>query len=178
MSRVLDNPAFQEELAAVSQKTGQSVEAVRAEAIKNLEEMRAKRNSLAVTTFAWLSRYICRRGYHPEYHFDTEELDGVRRLAASKSVVFLVTHKTYLDFFVLYDFLYRNGIAPPYIFGGINMAFSGFGSLARRAGGIFIRRTFTDKPVYKVGETVTVSIHCPVIDGIADGFTDDTPLQV
>jgi glycerol-3-phosphate O-acyltransferase len=73
----------------------------------------------------------------------------VRDLTARKSVVYLVTHKTYLDFFVLYDFLYRNRIAPPYIFGGINMAFSGFGVLARRAGGIFIRRTFADKPIYK-----------------------------
>ncbi|MGB5624657.1 MAG: 1-acyl-sn-glycerol-3-phosphate acyltransferase, partial [Woeseiaceae bacterium] len=71
------------------------------------------------------------------------------RLAARQSVVYLVTHKTYLDFFVLYDFFYRNGIAPPYIFGGVNMAFAGFGSFARRAGGIFIRRTFADDPVYK-----------------------------
>jgi glycerol-3-phosphate O-acyltransferase len=149
MSRILDNPAFQEELEAISRETGQSIEAVRSEAIENLEEMRAKRNSLAVTIFAWLSRYICRRGYLPEYHFDTEELGNVRKLATSKSVVFLVTHKTYLDFFVLYDFLYRNGIAPPYMFGGINMAFLGLGSLARRAGGIFIRRTFTDEPIYK-----------------------------
>lgn len=149
MSGVLDNPVFQEELAAIAEESGQAIEAVRAQADAHLEEMRGERSSLAVRVFAWLSRYICRRGYHPDYHFDTAELDGVRNLAASKSVVYLVTHKTYLDFFVLYDFFYRNGIAPPYIFGGVNMAFSGFGSLARRAGGIFIRRTFTDSPIYK-----------------------------
>ena len=149
MPRVFDNPAFQEQLEAIAEDTGQSVEAVRAEARENFDEMRGKRSSMAVTVFAWLSRYICRRGYHPEYHFDTTELDAVRKIAASKSVVYLVTHKTYLDFFVLFDFFYRNGIDPPYIFGGDNMAFSGFGSLARRAGGIFIRRTFTDRPIYK-----------------------------
>ncbi len=149
MPRILDNPAFEDRLTAIAQEAGQSIESVRAEAADYLEEMRGRRNGLAVRAFAWLSRFICRRGYHPEYFFDTAELERVRRLAAKKSVVYLVTHKTYLDFFVLYDFFYRHGIDPPYIFGGINMAFSGFGSLARRAGGIFIRRSFADNPVYK-----------------------------
>jgi glycerol-3-phosphate O-acyltransferase len=149
MPRVFDNSEFQSELAAIAEASGQSRETVWQEARDNLEEMRGNRRSIAVSAFARLSRYVCRRGYDPEYYHDTEELEWVRNLATKQSVVYLVTHKTYLDFFVLYDFLYRNGIAPPYIFGGINMAFSGFGALARRAGGIFIRRTFADKSVYK-----------------------------
>ena len=149
MPRILDSPGFQQQLETIAQQTGQSTEAVRAEARRNLKEMRGKRNGLAVGAFAWLSHFICQRGYSPDYFFDTAELDRVRELAANKCVVFLVSHKTYLDFFVLYDFLYRHGISTPYVFGGINMAFSGFGPFARRAGGIFIRRTFTDKPIYK-----------------------------
>ncbi len=149
MRRILDIEDFQEQLNRIAQDSGQSIDSVRSEASSNLEEMRGRRGSLAIKMFALLSRYICRRGYNSESYFDTAELDRVRDLAASKSVVYLVTHKTYLDFFVLYDFFYRNGIVPPYIFGGINMAFSGFGALARRAGGIFIRRSFADKPIYK-----------------------------
>ncbi|MDH3336745.1 MAG: 1-acyl-sn-glycerol-3-phosphate acyltransferase [Gammaproteobacteria bacterium] len=149
MPRILDNPKFRGELAAIAKATGRTLEEVSSEARDNLEEMRGDRKGLAVSAFAWLSRYVCRRGYDPDYYHDTKELEWVRSLAAKKSVVYLVTHKTYLDFFVLYDFFYRNGIAPPYVFGGINMAFSGFGFFARRAGGIFIRRTFADNPVYK-----------------------------
>ncbi len=149
MPQILDNPEFHSELASIAKASGQPVETTWKEARDNLEEMRGDRNGMAVSAFAWLSRYVCRRGYHPDYYYDTKELEWVRSLAAKKSVVYLVTHKTYLDFFVLYDFFYRNGIAPPYIFGGINMAFSGFGSFARRAGGIFIRRTFADKTIYK-----------------------------
>lgn len=149
MPRVLDNPEFQNELAAIAEASGQPIDEVLAEASNNLEEMRGDRKGIAVSAFAWLSRYVCRRGYNPDYYYDTAELERVRNLAAKNSVVYLVTHKTYLDFFVLYDFFYRNGLAPPYVFGGINMNFAGFGSFARRAGGIFIRRTFTDKPIYK-----------------------------
>jgi glycerol-3-phosphate O-acyltransferase len=149
MPHVLDNQAFQEELQTIADDTGRPLEALRSEGIDDLAEMRGDRKQIAVRMFAWLSRYLCRRGYHPDYYYDVAELEQVRRLAARQSVVYLVTHKTYLDFFVLYDFFYRNGIAPPYIFGGVNMAFAGFGSFARRAGGIFIRRTFADDPVYK-----------------------------
>ncbi len=148
-SDVLDDAAFRQQLDAIAKETGQSADAVRAAAVANLAEIGGRRNRLAIAAFAWLSRFVCRRGYHREYCFDTRELDRMRELAANKCVVFLVTHKTYLDFFVLYDFLYRHGIATPYIFGGVNMAFAGFGPLARRAGGIFIRRTFHDQPIYK-----------------------------
>lgn len=149
MPHVLDNPAFQEELQTIADDSGRPLEELRSVARDDFNEMHGNRRQFAVKSFAALSRYLCRRGYHPDYYYDVAELEQVRRLAARQSVVYLVTHKTYLDFFVLYDFFYRNGIAPPYVFGGINMAFAGFGSFARRAGGIFIRRTFADDPVYK-----------------------------
>jgi len=38
---------------------------------------------------------------------------------------------------------------PVHTFGGINMSFFGLGSLARRSGAIFIRRSFDDDQVYK-----------------------------
>jgi glycerol-3-phosphate O-acyltransferase len=149
MPDVLDNQAFQQELRAIADDTGRPFELILMEAADDLEEMRGNRSKIVVGLFAWLSRYLCRRGYHPDYYHDVGELERIRKIAANRSVVYLVTHKTYLDFFVLYDFLYHNGIAPPFIFGGVNMAFTGFGSLARRAGGIFIRRTFADDRVYK-----------------------------
>ncbi len=149
MPGILDDQAIQDELRAIADEAHRPVDAVLEEAAEALEEMRGDRRRMAVWLFAAMSRYLCRRGYHPEYYHDVRELERVRALAARQSVVYLVTHKTYLDFFVLFDFFYRNGIAPPYVFGGINMAFTGFGSFARRAGGIFIRRSFAGDLVYK-----------------------------
>jgi glycerol-3-phosphate O-acyltransferase len=149
MHSVLDDPAFEQQLENIAKDEGLSVDTVRASSRDDLAEIGGERSRLAVAGFAGLSRFVCRRGYHRDYCFDLKELELVRELAASKCVVFLITHKTYLDFFAIYDFLYRHGIAPPYMFGGVNMAFAGFGPLARRAGGIFIRRTFHDQPVYK-----------------------------
>jgi glycerol-3-phosphate O-acyltransferase len=45
---------------------------------------------------------------------------------------------------------FDNDFPAPHILGGVNMAFAGLGFLARRAGAIFIRRSFQDDPLYKM----------------------------
>jgi glycerol-3-phosphate O-acyltransferase len=149
MTSILDKASIRSELQQIAAADARPTDVVRAEAESDLAEMRGRRNPLAVRLFAALSRFVYRRGYHRHPVYDLEEVERVRAASRERSVVFLVTHKTYLDFFVLFDFLYRQGIPTPYIFGGLNMNFAGFGALARRAGGIFIRRSFRDDPVYK-----------------------------
>jgi len=149
MPGILDQASFQSELERAAMASNRPLTEVRAEAARDLAEMHGRRNALAVRLFAGLSRFVYRRGYRNHPVFDFDELANVRRECRERSVIFLVTHKTYLDFFVLFDFLYRHGVPTPYIFGGLNMNFAGFGGLARRAGGIFIRRSFRDDIVYK-----------------------------
>ena len=45
--------------------------------------------------------------------------------------------------------LARHGLPIPHIFAGINMAFLGVGDIGRKAGVIFIRRSFKDNVIYK-----------------------------
>jgi glycerol-3-phosphate O-acyltransferase len=149
MKAILDQPAFNSELEKIAAESGRKPGEVQKQAARDLAEMQSARNALAVRLFAALGRFIYRRGYNRHPVFDLDEVERVRLENRQRSIVFLVTHKTYLDFFVLFDFLYRQGISTPYIFGGLNMNFAGFGALARRAGGIFIRRSFRDNSVYK-----------------------------
>jgi len=149
MNEILDQPAFNSELEVIAAESGREIEQLRLQAVRDLAEMQSTRHRLAVRLFAALGRFIYRRGYHKQPVFDLDEVERVRLENRRRSIVFLVTHKTYLDFFVLFDFLYRQGISTPYIFGGLNMNFAGFGALARRAGGIFIRRSFRDNSVYR-----------------------------
>ena len=150
MTGILNNPSFQSAIEDISRRTGQTEADLMTEAAADLKEMHSSRNFLAARMFAALGRFIYRRGYNRHPVFDLDEVERVRAVSRQRSVVFLVTHKTYLDFFVLFDFLYRQSIPTPYIFGGLNMNFAGFGILARHAGGIFIRRSFKDDEVYKL----------------------------
>ena len=65
-------------------------------------------------------------------------------------VALLPSHRSYIDPVVLASVLQRADLPPTYKLGGINVAFWPMGPMGRRAGLIFIRRSFRDDPVYKL----------------------------
>jgi glycerol-3-phosphate O-acyltransferase len=62
----------------------------------------------------------------------------------------LFTHKTYIDGVTATDLAYQNDLPLIHLFGGINLDFFGLGFMLRRAGTIFIRRSFENNPAYKL----------------------------
>jgi len=62
----------------------------------------------------------------------------------------LWTHKTYIDGFVVPKILFDNNFPMPHFFGGANLNIPVLGFFLRRAGGIFIRRSFQDNEIYKL----------------------------
>jgi glycerol-3-phosphate O-acyltransferase len=64
--------------------------------------------------------------------------------------VFLPSHKSNLDSFVMTSTLYEHSFPPNHVMGGNNLAFWPMGALGRRVGVVFIRRRFGDDEVYKL----------------------------
>jgi glycerol-3-phosphate O-acyltransferase len=88
--------------------------------------------------------------YNGEVVHRAEDLDRLRHIVQSHPAMLLFTHKTYIDSIALTSTLFENDFPMVHIFAGINMSFAGLGLLMRRSGGIFIRRKFQDKPLYKI----------------------------
>ena len=101
-----------------------------------------------VNVAAVLGRILYKRAYRA-IHSDREELARLSELGARFPVVFLPCHRSNLDRPVMHDLLWKNGLGPNYTAGGINMNFFPIGQISRRAGVFFIRRSFTNNPVYK-----------------------------
>ena len=80
---------------------------------------------------------------------DMETLEGLRELNKTHALVFLPSHRTYMDPFVLARALRDHDFPPNHVLGGNNMAFWPIGAIGRRAGKVFIRRKFGDDPVYR-----------------------------
>lgn len=75
----------------------------------------------------------------------------MRDASKDQLLLFLWSHKSHMDSFVFLLSLYDNKFKPlPLVFAGINMNFLGFGTLARKVGAIFLRRSFQDDPIYKL----------------------------
>jgi glycerol-3-phosphate O-acyltransferase len=138
---------FEDGIVALADQLRQPPAEVRAEALGYLEEMACTQSPLARVLWALLARGMYSRAY--ELCFDETAIERLRQVGEQHPLVFLPTHKSNLDGYVLASLLYEQGFPPNHTLGGINMAFWPLGPLGRRVGVIWIRRTIRDNPVYR-----------------------------
>jgi len=152
--RVADNLRSSREFVAALQKmsaqTGQSVGDLQSEANKIFKELISVPQAFWLDMSYLLNRKISTLGYDAEIAVDEASLQRVRQISKQHPTAILCTHKTHVDFPALNKVLFDHDFPALHTMGGVNMAFTGIGFLARRAGVIFIRRSFQDNPLYKL----------------------------
>ena len=79
---------------------------------------------------------------------DQEGLERVRDAARKGPLVLLPSHKSHVDYLVLSHVFYTHQLSPPLIAAGDNLSFWPLGSLLKRAGAFFIRRSFKGRKLY------------------------------
>jgi glycerol-3-phosphate O-acyltransferase len=139
--------AFRQGLTGLASEQGRDLAEVEREGRAALDEMVAVQTRLALGGLDRLARFAL-RAYDIEV--DTEALDGLRGLNRNHALVFLPSHKSYLDPFILRGALGRAGLPCNHILGGVNVSFWPMGPLLRRSGVVFIRRSIKDDAVYKL----------------------------
>ena len=139
--------------AAMTQLAGEmstSETALYEQAAKYMKELIARPSPLFIDMKAKLDRFMLSQGYEDNVVFDPEELTRLRKTMREHPTLLLFTHKTYIDGVTATDLAYQNDLPLIHVFGGINLDFFGLGFMLRRAGTIFIRRSFENNPVYKL----------------------------
>jgi len=149
VEEILEKPALQTALDELAGPTGRSPAEVRNYARRCLQEMAAVHSTFYLDLMAEVGRYLYTRGFDPEIQVPVADVQRVRELSRRRPLVFLMTHKSHLDGFLMVTMLHDMDLPPLHIFGGINMSFPGLGTLGRRSGTVFIRRSFADDPIYK-----------------------------
>jgi glycerol-3-phosphate O-acyltransferase len=147
---ILAQPAVQARVAELARAAGRSAADVTAELDADLREMVATHGGPAGDVFLHIARLFDRAGYRERIRVDPSEVARLQDLNRRYPMALLPSHRSYIDPVVLASVLQRAGIAPTYKLGGINVAFWPMGPMGRRAGLIFIRRSFRDDPVYKL----------------------------
>ncbi len=125
---------------------GEPASKVMHQATTALEEMVASHGRLAIDVWDQFTGWMA-RAY--ELDVDGTGLGRVRALDRDHALVFLPSHRSYLDPMVLRHALARHGFPPNHTLGGVNVAVWPIGPIARRSGMIFIKRSFRDAPVHK-----------------------------
>jgi glycerol-3-phosphate O-acyltransferase len=147
IDEVLTSHGFTDAVTSLSARLGRAEEGVLSDVRAYLGEMASKQDRIAVDLWARWARFLWAGGYRLEV--EEEGLARVRALAAEHPLVFLPSHRSNLDPYVMASVLHDNGLPLNHTLGGINMAFWPIGSIGRRVGVVFIRRSFRDNDVYR-----------------------------
>nr|WP_078759073.1 glycerol-3-phosphate 1-O-acyltransferase PlsB [Lysobacter spongiicola] len=75
-------------------------------------------------------------------------LDKLKQAAPGHEVVYVPCHRSHMDYLLLSYLLYTRGIVPPHIFAGINLNLPVIGTLLRKGGAFFARRSFRGNALY------------------------------
>lgn len=75
-------------------------------------------------------------------------LDKLKQDAPGHEVVYVPSHRSHMDYLLLSYLLYTHGVVPPHIFAGINLNLPVVGSLLRKGGAFFARRSFRGNALY------------------------------
>jgi glycerol-3-phosphate O-acyltransferase len=75
-------------------------------------------------------------------------LDKLKQVAPGNEVIYVPCHRSHMDYLLLSYLLYQNGIVPPHIAAGVNLNLPVIGSVLRRGGAFFLRRSFKANALY------------------------------
>ena len=75
-------------------------------------------------------------------------LDQLKAVAPGNEVVYVPCHRSHMDYLLLSYLLYSQGVVPPHIAAGINLNLPVVGTLLRKGGAFFMRRSFRGNALY------------------------------
>lgn len=75
-------------------------------------------------------------------------MDKLRTVAHDHEVIYVPCHRSHIDYLLLSFVVYRNNLVPPHIAAGINLNMPVVGTILRRGGAFFMRRSFKGNKLY------------------------------
>lgn len=144
---IVDSRTFRKRLEKLAAELGIAESEAHRRAEKALRGLVAAQSRLVSDLFTQAMRPIHASTWQVDA--DETQLAELRVLNRRHPLVFLPSHRSYVDAFVLGDVLARNDFPPNHLVGGANLSFWPMGPIARRTGTIFIRRSFGDDEIYK-----------------------------
>ena len=75
-------------------------------------------------------------------------LDKLKQVAPGNEIIYVPCHRSHMDYLLLSYLLYQHGIVPPHIAAGDNLNLPVIGSVLRRGGAFFLRRSIRGNALY------------------------------
>jgi len=143
--QLIRSPRIQSAVQSAVKEQGVSSQKARQKAEKYADEIVANVSYSTVKLFDILLSWLWNRLYQG---VNIHNIEQVQESAKNNTLVYVPCHRSHMDYLLLSYALYNQGLTPPHVAAGINLNLPIVGSLLRRGGAFFIRRSFRDNPLY------------------------------
>lgn len=117
-------------------------------ALKNLEEIRSEFSTTTIKSFLKFLDATLPKLYD-DINFNSMN-SNIVDLMKDNCVVLVPNHQSHADYLAINYIFYKNYEVPLYVAGGVNLNIFPIGSLFRKSGCFFIRRSFASDITYKL----------------------------
>ncbi|TCK21515.1 glycerol-3-phosphate acyltransferase [Pseudonocardia endophytica] len=147
VEQITSSSRFSELVGRLVGETGTPRDEVERRLRRSFHEMAAVQSPPAIDVFRAMMGPLHAKAW--DVHVDESGLERLRELNKEHALVFLPSHRSYSDPLLFAEVLHERNFPRNHVLGGNNLSFWPMGALGRRAGIVFIRRSFGGDTVYK-----------------------------
>ena len=143
---ILARPAVKKAIADEAKAKQISTEAARKRARQLLLEIAADYRESTLRVGDRVLGWLWNKLYHGLKIQHGKQLQELAQ--KGHEIVYVPCHRSHMDYLLLSYVIYHQGLVPPHIAAGVNLNFWPAGSIFRRGGAFFIRRSFSGDKLY------------------------------
>jgi glycerol-3-phosphate O-acyltransferase len=147
IKKTIRDPLLQSYIRSHSAETGQDQQHLEAIVEKHLESIASDLSPSMVNFLNKVLTWIFNNIYDG-LDVGEEGIQTVKEMARNGSIVYVPCHKSHFDYLILSYTLFQHWMSVPVIAAGINLSFFPLGTILRKGGAFFMKRTFKDNPLY------------------------------
>lgn len=144
---VLDSESVRRAIADQARRDGSGYEAAYNKARGLAMEIAADYSHPVVRSWSFMLTWFWNKLYEG---VSVHHLERLKDVAPGYGVIYVPCHRSHIDYLLLSYLLYVNHIVPPHIAAGVNLNLPIVGSILRRGGAFFLRRSFKSNALYSV----------------------------
>ena len=145
VDRVVSSPTVRAAIDEKARRSGIPIEKTRRQAVKYAREIAANYSYSAIVIAEILVSWLWNRIYNG---IKVNNFEGLQHNALGHEVIYVPCHRSHLDYVLVSYLVHEHGFIPPHIAAGINLNLPVVGSIARRCGAFFLRRSFRSHKLY------------------------------
>ncbi|MDX1572079.1 MAG: glycerol-3-phosphate 1-O-acyltransferase PlsB [Xanthomonadales bacterium] len=145
VDEILRSPQVREAIKSSAKRNKQSIPKARRRARRYVEEIAADYYYQIVRLLERLLGWFWNKVYDG---IKVNHLRNLLDIEEGAEIIYVPCHRSHIDYLIASYLVYRNGLVVPHIAAGINLNIPIVGSILRRAGAFFLRRSFKANQLY------------------------------